>query len=207
MFVDQNTDLPLPTKIVIGLSDFLSSYWYAIPIIIALGIHFFRRYKKTPAGHLKVDEFKMKAPLFKTLYKKMIVLRFTQNLGILMNNRVDLIKSFEIVQKIVGNIVVEAKIVEAAKKIKEGSPISMALAKTDFLPKMVLGMIAAGEASDKLDEMLLNIGRVYETEIDQTITSLTSLIEPIIIIFMGLMVGMIVLAVMLPMMQLNLLVQ
>ena len=207
MFVDQNTDLPLPTVIVIGLSDFLSSYWYVIPIVIVLGIYFFRRYKKTPAGHKKIDELKLKAPLFKTLYKKLVVLRFTQNLGILMNNRVDLIKSFEIVQKIVGNIIVEAKIVEAAKKIKEGSPISMALSKTDFLPKMVLGMIAAGEASDKLDQMLLNIGRVYETEIDQTVTSLTSMIEPAIIIFMGLMIGMIVLAVMMPMMQLNLLVQ
>ena len=207
MFVDQNKDLPLPTEIVIGLSNFLSSFWYLIPISIILGIYLFRRYQKTPEGLKKIDEFKMKAPLYKTLYKKMIVLRFTQNLGILMNNRVDLIKSFEIVQKIVGNIIIEAKIVEASKKIKEGAPISMALSKSDFLPKMVLGMISAGEASDKLDEMLLNIGRVYETEIDQTITSLTSLIEPIIIIFMGLMVGMIVLAVMLPMMQLNLLVQ
>jgi len=207
MFVDQNKDLPLPTTIVIGLSNFLSSFWYLIPLSIILGVHFFRKYKKTPKGRRKIDELKLKLPLFRTLYKKMIVLRFTQNLGILMNNKVDLVRSFEIVQKIVTNIIIEEKIVEASKKIKEGAPIAMAISKSDFLPKMVLGMIMAGEASDKLDVMLLNIGRVYETEIDQTITSLTSLIEPAIIIFMGLMIGMIVLAVMLPMMQLNVLIQ
>ncbi len=207
MFADQKKDLPLPTEIIIGLSNFLADYWFIIPVAIFLIYYYFNKYKKTDQGRRKIDELKMRLPLVKNLYKKLVVLRFTQNLGILLNNRVDLIKSFEIVQKIVTNVIIEEKIVEATKMIKEGSPVSRALSKSDFLPKLVLGMISAGEASDNLDNMLVNIGKVYETEIDQTVTSLTSLIEPLIIIFMGFMIGMIVLAVMLPMMEMNLLVQ
>ncbi|PKL40876.1 MAG: type II secretion system F family protein [Spirochaetae bacterium HGW-Spirochaetae-1] len=207
MFKDQNKDLPFSTEIVMFISDILKHFWFMIPVIIITAYYLFRRYIQTPEGRLKIDELKLKLPLIKNLYRKLLVLRFTQNLGILMNNKVDIIKSFEIVQKIVGNQVIEAKIAESSKKIREGSSISNALQKSDFLPRMVLGMIAAGEASDNLDTMLLNIGKVYETEIDLTITSLTSLIEPLIIIVMGIIIGVIVLSVMLPIMEMSLLVQ
>jgi general secretion pathway protein F len=207
IFKDQQQALPLPTEIVMGLSKFLSHFWFLLPLFI-LGVYYlFRRYAGTPNGRRKIDEIKLKVPLFKTLYHKMIVLRFTQNLGVLLTNKVDLIKSFEIVQKIVGNLVVEEKISEATKKIKEGSSMAQSLNKSEFLPRMVLGMISAGAASDNLDNMLVNIGKVYETELDLTISSLTSLIEPLIIIFMGVVIGMIVLSVMLPLMEMNLLVQ
>ncbi|HPG50878.1 MAG TPA: type II secretion system F family protein, partial [Spirochaetota bacterium] len=141
------------------------------------------------------------------LYRRLIVFRFTQNLGVLLSNKVDLIKSFEIVKKIVGNVIIEEKIEEAAKKIREGASVSNSLSKSEFLPKLVLGMISAGEASDNLDTMLANIGNVYETELDLTVTSLTSLIEPIIIIVMGLVIALIVMSVILPITQMNLLLQ
>jgi general secretion pathway protein F len=104
-------------------------------------------------------------------------------------------------------VIIERQIEEAAKKIKEGVPVSRAFGNNSFLPKLVIGMIAAGEASDSLDTMLLNIGKVYETELDLTINSLTGLIEPIIILIMGGVVGLIVISVMLPMLEMNLLVQ
>jgi len=126
---------------------------------------------------------------------------------VLLSNKVDLIKSFEIVKKIVGNFIFEEKIEEAAKKIREGASVSNSLSKSEFLPKLVLGMISAGEASDNLDTMLANIGNVYETELDLTVTSLTSLIEPIIIIVMGLVIALIVMSVILPITQMNLLLQ
>jgi general secretion pathway protein F len=116
-------------------------------------------------------------------------------------------KSFEIVKKIVVNSVIEEKIDEAADRIREGSSVSTALARADFLPRLVIGMIAAGEASDRLDAMLQNIGRVYETELDLTVTSLTSMIEPIIIIIMGVVIGLIVIAVLLPIFEMNLILQ
>ncbi len=207
MFTDQKKELPLPTEIVVGLSNILSDFWFFIPLFVILFVYVYRRFSSTEEGKKKIDEWKLNVPLFKNLYRKLIVLRFTQNLGVLMSNKVDIMKSFEIVQKIVGNVVIEKKISEAAVKIREGSSVSKALAKSEFLPRMVLGMIAAGEASDNLDTMMINIGNVYETEIDLTVSSLTSLIEPLIIIFMGLVIGMIVLSVMLPIMEMNLLVQ
>jgi len=207
MFVELGKELPLPTRIVMGISDILSQFWYIILAALIAGGYYLARYAKTPEGRRRVDELKLRLPVFSNLYKKLIVLRFTQNLGVLLNNRVDILKSFEIVKKIMTNSVIEEKVEEAAVKIREGAAVSTALSRADFLPKLVLGMIAAGEASDKLDSMLLNIGRVYETELDLTVTSLTSMIEPIIIIFMGLVIGMIVIAVLLPIFEMNLIIQ
>jgi general secretion pathway protein F len=207
MFADQKRELPIPTKIVIGVSDFLSHAWFVIPLAVVLCIYLYNRYAKTAEGRMKIDNLKLNIPLVKNLYKKLIVYRFTQSLGILLNNKVDIIKSFEIVKKIVGNVIIEKKIEDAAVKIKEGATVANSLNKSDFLPKLVLGMITAGEASDKLDSMLLNIGNVYETELDLTVTSLTSLIEPMIIIVMGVIIAVIVMSVILPITQMNLLVQ
>lgn len=207
MFADMGRDLPIPTQIVMGISSFLSSFWYFLIIGGAAVLYYLKEYVKTPEGKEKFDSFKLRVPFFSGLYKKLIVLRFTQNLGILLNNRVDILKSFEIVKKIVNNVIIERKIEEAAKRIKEGSNVATALGKADFLPKMVLGMIAAGESSDRLDDMLLNIGNVYETELDLTISGLTSMIEPIIIVIMGITIGTIVVSVLLPIFEMNLLVQ
>jgi general secretion pathway protein F len=207
MFIDLGRELPLPTRIVMGVSGFLSSFWYIILIVIAVSFYYLNRYVKSEEGRKWFDELKLKLPLFRNLYKKLIVLRFTQNFGILLNNKVDIIKSFEIVKKIVGNTIIELNIEDAAKRVKEGSSVSNALLKSDFLPKMVIGMISAGEASDNLDSMLLNIGNVYETELDLTVTSLTNLIEPIIIIIMGIVIGTIVISVLLPIFEMNLILQ
>jgi len=207
MFKDQKKDLPLPTEIVIAASNFLSHFWFLIPLAVLLGVYLFQKYTQTDDGRKKIDDLKLRFPLISNLYKKLIVLKFTQNLGILLTNRVDIIKAFEIVSKIVGNVIIEKKISEAGNMIKEGSTVSFSLNRSNFLPKLVLGMISAGESSDKLDRMLVNIGEVYETELDLTVTSLTSLIEPIIIVIMGIVIGTIVLSVMLPIMEMNLLVQ
>ncbi|MCP4138043.1 MAG: type II secretion system F family protein [bacterium] len=207
LFEDQARELPVPTKIVVAISNFISGYWFVIPIVLIFTIYGYNRYAKTHDGRRKIDEIKLKLPLIKSLYKKMLVFRVTQNLGILLNNKVDILRSFEIVQKVVDNIVIEEELAEASTKIKEGSTVSKALQQSQFLPKLVLGMINAGEASDQLDKMLLNIGRVYENEVDLAVSGLTSLLEPLIIIFMGVIIGTIVMSVMLPMMDMSLMTQ
>ncbi len=207
MFLELGKDLPLPTRVVMGFSDFLATFWPLLLAGVVAGALFLRKYVKTPEGRRKADELKLSIPLVGNLYRKLVVLRFTQNLGVLLSNRVDIMKSFEIVKKIVVNSVIEEKIDEAAGRIREGSSVSTALARADFLPRLVIGMIAAGEASDRLDAMLQNIGRVYETELDLTVTSLTSMIEPIIIIIMGVVIGLIVIAVLLPIFEMNLILQ
>jgi general secretion pathway protein F len=206
MFDEMGQELPIPTQIVMAASNFLTSYFVFLLIAIGIGIYAFIQYKKTPKGRERIDTLKMEIPFIKNIYNKLIVLRFTQNLGIMLTNNVDILKSFEIVKKIVGNVVIEEKITEASHKIREGSSVSKALDSVNFLPKMVLGMIAAGEASDNLDTMLMRIGNVYETEIDMTISNVTSMIEPLIIVLMGVIIGTIVVSVMLPMLQMNLLV-
>jgi general secretion pathway protein F len=206
-FADMGHELPLPTRIVMGISSFLSSYWILISIAILAGVFFTRRYLATQDGKEKLHGWLLTMPIVSRLYRKQLILKFTQNLGILLNNNVDIIKSFEIVKKVVGNIIIERKIDEASQKIKEGTPVSKALSKADFLPKLVIGMISAGEASDKLDEMLIRIGTVYENELDQLIASITSIIDPVIIVVMGGAIGIIVISVMLPIMEMNLLVQ
>jgi general secretion pathway protein F len=206
IFTDQNRDLPIPTKIVVAMSDFLTTFWLFIPIFVIILIYMYSKYSSTDEGRRKIDELKMKIPIVSRLYNKVLVYRFTLNLGVLVSNKVDLLKSFEIVKKIVDNVIVEEKIENASKSIQEGVSISQALKKNEFLPRLVIGMIAAGEASDKVDEMLLNIGKVYENEIDMTVTSITGMIEPLIIIVMGFLIGIIVLSVMMPIMEMNLLV-
>ncbi|HNW30287.1 MAG TPA: type II secretion system F family protein [Spirochaetota bacterium] len=209
MFEEQQKALPFVTRLVIGVSSLLSNGWVLLGLFVLAGIlgYAYYRYIHTPEGRRTVDDLKLKVPLAKNLYRRLIVYRFTQNLGILLNNKVDIIKSFEIVKKIVGNVIIEEKISEAALKIKEGASVANALSKSDFLPKLVLGMITAGEASDNLDTMLLNIGNVYETELDLSVTSLTSLIEPVVIIIMGLVIALIVMSVILPITQMNMLLQ
>lgn len=207
MFTSMGRELPLPTVIVMGASSFLSSFWWVLAITAGAGWYFFRRYINTEKGREWFDAKMLTMPLISPLYKKQMVLKFTQTLGTLLNNNVDIIKSFEIVKKVVGNVIIERKIAEASVKIKEGMPVSKALSRAEFLPKLVIGMISAGEASDKLDEMLVKIGKVYETELDLTISSLTRMIEPLIIVFMGGIIGLIVVSVMLPIMEMNLLIQ
>ena len=207
MFLELGRDLPLPTRIVMGISDFLSQYWFFLLLVCIVAGYYAAKYVKTAEGRRKVDELKLRLPLFSNLYRKLIVLRFTQSLGVLLSNRVDVLRSFEIVKKIVVNTIIEEKIEEAAAKVREGSSVSSALSRADFLPRLVIGMISAGEASDSLDRMLLNIGSVYETELDLTVTSLTSMIEPLIIVFMGLVIGLIVISVLLPIFEMNLILQ
>lgn len=207
VFAEQNKELPIPTKIIMGISNFLTHFWILIPILLIFLYYFYKRYSSTEEGRRKIDETLMKIPLFSRLYNKIIVYRFTLNLGVLLSNKVDLLKSFEIVKNIVNNVIVEDKIDKAMKNIQEGASIAQSLKKYEFLPKLVIGMISAGEASDKVDEMLLNIGNVYENEIDMVVTSLTGMIEPIIIIVMGIAIGIIVLSVMMPIMEMNLMVQ
>ncbi|MBN2400967.1 MAG: type II secretion system F family protein [Spirochaetes bacterium] len=208
IFADMGRELPLPTKIVLWVSGLLTNLYFTVPFITAIIviIYMLNRYIKTPEGKKKADELKLKLPVIRTFYKKIIILNFTQNMGILLNNRVDILKSFEIVKKIVRNIIIEKQIEEVAKKVKEGSSVSNALSKSEFLPKLVLGMINAGESSDQLDAMLIKIGNVYETEMDMTLSGLTSLIEPVIILFLGVVMALIIVSVLLPIFEMNLMV-
>lgn len=203
VFAQSKALLPLPTRIVIFISDNMRDYWYIIfSVLIILG-YYIHRYLKTAEGRSKWDYFKLHNGFTRVLYGKIITSRFARNMGLLLRSRVDLLESLSIVKKIVGNVHVESALEETKEEIKSGGSLARSLRVKNVLPKMVVGMIAAGEASDKLDEMLLKIADVYEEEAENAIQGLMSLLEPVIIVVLALSVGFVVMSIILPITQMN----
>jgi type II secretory pathway component PulF len=203
MYVQIGKELPLPTQIVIGFSNLISGYWLVMLIAAIAGVFLFRRYYRTDEGRLRVDGWKFRVPYFKHLYSRLVVLRFCSSLGMLLQNGVDIIRSLEIARRNVNNRVVEKKIEEMGAKVREGASLSRSLVNAGFLPKMVTGMISVGEASDTVDEMLIKVAELYQDEVDRTIQTLTKLIEPVMILVMGGIIGLIAIAIILPVVNLN----
>ena len=207
IFEEMNQALPLPTMILIGVSSFLEKAWvYMLIIIIALFL-FFNRYKRTPRGKELVDRMKLKIPLLGNQYKKIIMARFTRTLGTLLTNGVPIVTSFDIVKNIIDNRLISAAIERARDDIKEGKEISKPLASSGIFPPVVVNMIAVGEKSGQLEEMLNRVSKIMETELDSSLKKLLSLLEPLMILFMGAIVAFIVISILLPIFEMNQLIK
>ena len=207
IFEEMNQALPLPTMILIGVSSFLEKAWvYMLIIIIALFL-FFNRYKRTPRGKELVDRMKLKIPLLGNQYKKIIMARFTRTLGTLLSNGVPIVTSFDIVKNIIDNKLISAAIERARDDIKEGKEISKPLASSGIFPPVVVNMIAVGEKSGQLEEMLNRVSKIMETELDSSLKKLLSLLEPLMILFMGAIVAFIVISILLPIFEMNQLIK
>jgi type IV pilus assembly protein PilC len=190
--------LPGPTQIVIDMSNFVQGYWYAIlGTIIGLVIAF-KKYYATPQGRLAMDKFALKLPIFGDLIRKASVAKFTRTLGTLLSSGVPLLEALTICAKTSGNKVVEGALLDARVSISGGKTISEPLAKSGTFPKMVTHMIAVGESTGALDNMLGKIADFYEEEVDQAVASLTALLEPMMMVFLGVTIGFIVIAMYLP---------
>jgi general secretion pathway protein F len=207
VFSRSNAALPLPTKIVITISEILSDYWLLLFAALALTAYMVYRYLQSPEGRSKWDHFKLHNRVTKVLYGKILTARFARNLGVLLHSRVDLLDSLDITKKIVQNVHVEQAIEETAAEVKSGGSLARSLKSKEVLPKMVIGMISAGEASDQLDEMLLKISDIYEEDVETSIASFLSLLEPAIIVLMAVTVGFVVLSIIMPITQMNQLIQ
>jgi len=207
IFEEMNQALPLPTMILIGVSSFLEKAWvYMLIIIIALFL-FFNRYKRTPRGKELVDRMKLKMPLLGNQYKKIIMARFTRTLGTLLSNGVPIVTSFDIVKNIIDNKLISTAIERARDDIKEGKEISKPLASSGIFPPVVVNMIAVGEKSGQLEEMLNRVSKIMETELDSSLKKLLSLLEPLMILFMGAIVAFIVISILLPIFEMNQLIK
>ncbi|MGB7442059.1 MAG: type II secretion system F family protein [Coleofasciculaceae cyanobacterium] len=199
IFEDIGTELPALTKFMVGLSGILTSYWYLIPlpfIIISFAV---RQYYKTPVGRLQLDALLLKLPLFGDLVEKSSVARFCRVFGTLTRSGVPILNSLDIVRDTAGNQVI-ANAVEAAKiEIQQGGMISLALQKEQVFPPLAIQMISIGEETGELDSMMMKVADFYEDEVEQAVKALTSIIEPIMIVVLGGMVGLILLSMYLPM--------
>lgn len=198
MFASVNLSLPLPTRVVIGLSSFLKHYWWLMGAGIWGGIFMLRQYYRAPAGRLQVDRFMLRVPVLGDLLRKSAVSRFTRTLGTLISSGVSILDGLEITAKTAGNQVIHNAIMESRSSIAGGDTISAPLQKSNVFPPMVISMIAVGEQTGGLDEMLSKIADFYDTEVDTAVSGLLSLMEPIMIVFLGVIVGGMVVAMYLP---------
>lgn len=167
------------------------------------GIVGFIYYKNTFKGKRNWDEFVLKIPILGSLARKVLVSSFARNIGILLSNRVPLITTLVIVEKIVDHSIFGEEIKNAVEKIKEGEKLSSSFSGSVILPQMVLGMIAAGEVSDRVPEMMNKLADIYDSEVDTAIKTMTQSMEPLMIVVMGLLIGTIMASIMVPMYNLT----
>jgi len=204
LFVQMGRDLPIPTQILIAISSFLKSYKMLIVAgALVAGIVGLRKYIRKEKGRLHYDTFRLKLPVLGPLVRKSCMVRFARTLGTLVAGGVPLLQAMEIVRNVVGNAVIGKALDEAKDSIARGETIADPLKESRQFPPIVTHMIAVGEASGNLEEMLFNVADAYEDEVETAISGLTSLLEPIIIIVMGVVVGFIVLSILLPIFDMN----
>jgi type IV pilus assembly protein PilC len=203
VFNSLNGQLPTPTRIVMGASNILRGYWFIIFPAIGLIVFALRRFKKTEAGRQRWDTFKLKIPMkIGDVVQKIALARFSRTLSTLVAAGVDIITALEITGGTAGNWVLEKSLVTIRERVHEGVPISEPLADDPIFPPMVSQMVKIGEETGELDKMLGKVADFYEDEVDASIQSLTSIIEPILMIGVGVMVGTIVISMYLPMFKL-----
>jgi type IV pilus assembly protein PilC len=198
MFKDFGGAMPVPTQIVIDLSKWLQHYiGYLVAFIIALVIAF-RAWVTWPRGRVQWDSFVIRTPIFGPLVRKVAVARFTRTLGTMISSGVPILDALEVVAKTAGNAVVEKAIRYTREKIAEGKTIVQPLSETKVFPPMVVQMIGVGEATGAMDQMLSKIADFYDDEVDAAVAALTSLIEPVMMVFLGGVVGGFLIAMYLP---------
>ena len=198
MFEGIGMALPLPTRVVIGSSAFLRNFWWAVAGGLGVSVWLFRKYYATSSGKLVVDRALLRFPVLGDVLRKSAVSRFTRTLGTLISSGVSILDGLEITAKTAGNRVIQDAIMQSRASIAGGDTIAAPLQKSAVFPPMVISMIAVGEQTGGLDEMLSKIADFYDEEVDAAVSGLLSLLEPIMIVFLGAVVGGMVVAMYLP---------
>jgi len=203
IFEDMNVTLPWTTRILIGVSSFARDYWYVVLVAVPALVLGLRRFVRTPRGRAWWDRTKLGAPIFGELIRMLSLSRFAKTLATLLASGVPLLTAMDIVKNIVSNTLLADVIDKARDAIREGESIAAPLRRSGQFPPLVYHMIAIGERSGQLEEMLQNVARSYEAQVEMRVGALTSLLEPVMIVAMGGGVAFIVFSILMPIMQLN----
>jgi general secretion pathway protein F len=203
IFESLDRALPWYTQVLIGTSNFLAGYWWLLSMMIAGGIWWFRRWKKTAEGRMRWDAICLKAPIFGRLLRMLAVARFAKTLATLLAAGVPLLKAMEIVKNVLDNALLEKVVEDATGSIREGESIADPLKRSGQFPPIVTHMIAVGEKSGQLEQMLESVAEAYDAQVETNVQALTSLLEPLMIVVMGAAVGFIAFAIMMPLIQMN----
>ncbi|MDW8106891.1 MAG: type II secretion system F family protein [Armatimonadota bacterium] len=202
IFASMNVEMPAMTQMLFNISDFIIGYWWAIAGFVVGMVLVLRAYIRQPKGRYQYDYLKLKLPILGDLVLKLAVARFARTLGVLVSSGVPLMRTLEIVGQTSGNRVLATAIEGTRQSIREGQPLSAPFAATGLFPAMVIHMMDIGEESGRLSEMMVKIADFYEQEVDAAIKGLTSMIEPLLIIVLGGIVGFIAISIMMPMFKL-----
>ena len=198
LYDDLNKDLPLPTLIMVGTANFFTNFWWIILLIGGVGIYFLVQYLKTESGIKAKDTLKLNVPLFKGMFRKLYMARFTRTGQTLLSTGVPMLDMLKITSDAVNNVVIKQSIHHAADKVKGGKALSTALKNEDYFLVMVPQMIKIGEQSGKIDEMMGKTAQVYENELDEEIRAISTAIEPILMVFLALVAALMVGAILFP---------
>jgi type IV pilus assembly protein PilC len=198
MFESSNVPLPLPTQILINVSDFIKGYFLFVVVLGIIFVIAFIYFYRTNFGRVLVDDLLLKLPIFGQLLKKVAVARFTRTLGTMISSGVPILDALEITAKTAGNKTVERDVMMTRTGISEGKTIAEPLSQSKVFPPMVVQMVAVGEATGNMDAMLQKIADFYDEEVDNAVAALTALLEPALMVFLGVVVGGMVIALYLP---------
>jgi general secretion pathway protein F len=203
LFSEMQQTLPLPTLILIGVGDFFKAFWWLVLILLAAGVILVKRLVKLPRGKYLWDELKLRIPVLGGIITKMAMARFGRTLGSLLQSGVPLLSALQIVRNIVNNELIAEAIDRSMADIQAGHSLAAPLSRSQRFPPIAIQMITVGEQSGELENMLHKIADVYERETEAQIMSLTSMLEPVMILVMGLAVGFIVVSILLPIFEMN----
>jgi general secretion pathway protein F len=203
IFEDMNVALPWTTRILISVSSFARDYWYLVVALLPAAVFGVRRWMKTPRGRAWWDRTQLQVPVFGELVRMLALSRFAKTLATLLASGVPLLTAMDIVKNIVSNTLLADVIEKARDSIREGESIAAPLKRSGQFPPLVYHMIAIGERSGQLEEMLQNVAKSYEAQVEMRVGALTSLLEPVMIVAMGVVVAFIVFSILMPIMQLN----
>ena len=203
LFASTKGELPLVTRIVVGTSDFIMNHYLMLATVIGVLIGSLMFFKKTDTGKYFFDNLKLKIPVFGTLFQKAFLSRFARSLSNLLNSKVSILKTMEITANSMGNEVYRKRLLMAMEDIKQGIPLAENLNASPLFPSMLVNMIDVGEKTAQLDEITAKVATFYEDEVDTAVAGISKTIEPIILIIIGITVGTVVAAVMLPIMKLS----
>ena len=207
MYADLGGELPLPTQMLINISRFITSKWWLIAAVFVGLVFAFKRWKATEAGRRQWDALKLRFPIFGKLTQKVSISRFARTFSVLSRTGVPVLQALDIVAQTAGNSVVSDAVLDVQASVKRGESLSAPLERHDVFPPMVTQMMAVGEETGALDSMLAKVADFYDREVDDTVAALTSLIEPLLIVVMGVVVGGILISLYLPMFNIANLIQ
>jgi len=203
IFADMGVALPTATRLMLSCGNFMQNWWWALGLGLMAGIWGYRQFYRSPQGRLLIDRLKLRLPLFGSIFIKMDLARFFRTLGAMLASGVPILEALQVVGGVINNQILRQKVVHLQDELRQGAIISKVLAADPIFPSLAVHMIGVGEETGNLDEMLEKLAEMYDRELKVTIKALTSLFEPLVILFMGLVIGAIVVSMLMAIFSVN----